>query len=147
MILDSLSASVRYEALGPRFALAFRWLRFVDPTTLSDRTDLGDGVFAVIYRDQTKPLKRTKWEAHRLYADIQAIFEGREAMFWESLDRTEPGEYVADKDFLPLEVESWVDLEVPAGQFVVFFPEDAHRPGIEIPGVEPVVKIVVKIRV
>jgi len=148
MILDSLKSSVRYEALGPRFARAFQWLRTVDPHTLPDgRTDLeGSSLYAVVYRDQTKALGKTKWEAHRRYADIQAIFEGREAMFWESLDRTEAGDYVEENDFLPVEVESWVDLEIPAGQFVVFFPEDAHRPNIEIPGVEPVVKIVVKVR-
>ncbi len=148
MILDSLSSSTRYEALGPRFARAFQWLRSIDPASLPDgRVDLdGDNLYATVYRGQTKPLGRTKWEAHRRYADIQAIFEGREAMFWESLDRTDPGDYLEEKDFVPLEVESWVDVEVPAGQFMVFFPEDAHRPGIEIPGVEPVVKIVVKVR-
>lgn len=148
MILDSLNSSVRYEALGGRFAQAFQWLRMVDPHSLPDgRIDLdGENLYAVVYRDQTRSLGRTKWEAHRRYADIQAIFEGREAMFWESLDRTEPGEYLEEKDFLPVEVEGWVDIEVPAGQFIVFFPEDAHRPGIEIPGVEPVLKIVVKVR-
>lgn len=147
MILDSLAASACYESLGPRFALAFQWLRQVDPSSLPDgRTDLGDDLYVVVYRDQTKPLGRTKWEAHRRYADIQYIVEGREAMFWEALDRAEVGEYQAETDFVPVEVEGWVDLEVPAGQFVVFFPQDAHRPGIEIPGVEPVVKLVVKVK-
>lgn len=149
MILDSLASSARYEALGPRFAQAFQWLRSVKPAELPEgRIDLdGDNVYVTVYRDQTKVLGRTKWEAHRRYADIQYIAEGREAMFWESLDRTVPGLYDPEKDFLPLEAEGWVDLEVPAGQFVVFFPEDAHRPGIEIPGVEPVLKLVVKVRV
>ena len=147
MILDSLSNSARYEGLGPRFAQAFQWLRSVNPSSLPDgRTDLAEGLYVDVHREKTRPLGRTKWEAHRLYADIQYIVEGREAIFWESLDRTEPGEYQADKDFLPVEVESWVDIEVPAGQFVVFFPEDAHRPGIEIPGVEPVLKLVVKVK-
>lgn len=148
MILDSLASSQRYEALGPRFARAFQWLRSAKPSELPEgRIDLdGDDLSVWVYRDQTKALGRTKWEAHRRYADIQYIAEGREAMFWESLDRTVPGLYDPEKDFLPLEAEGWVDLEVPAGQFVVFFPEDAHRPGIEIPGVEPVVKLVVKVR-
>ena len=46
MILDTLSNSVRYEGLGPRFAKAFQWLRSVDPSSLPDgRTDLDDDFY------------------------------------------------------------------------------------------------------
>ena len=148
MILDSLSNSAYYEGLGPRFARAFAWLRSVDPSAVADgRTDLeGDELYVVAYRNKAKALGRTLWEAHRRYADIHYIVEGREAMFWEALERTEPGEYLEAKDFQSLETDGWVDLEVPAGQFTVFFPGDAHRPGIDIPGAEPVFKLVVKVR-
>jgi len=148
VILDVLSSSARYEGLGPRFARAFQWLRSVDPSTLPDgKTAIdGDDVFVLAQRRMTKKLDLVKWEAHRKFADIQYIVEGQEAMFWEALSRTEPGEYLEEKDFLALETESWVDLEVPAGQFAVFFPEDAHRPGILIPGADPVFKLVVKVR-
>lgn len=149
MILDSLSSSARYDALSPRFAKAFQWLRSIDPDTLPDGKTLidGDEVYVLAQRGLTKPLDQVKWEAHRKYADIQYIVRGSEAMFWEALDKTEPGEYLAEKDFVPLATESWVDLEVPAGQFAVFFPTDAHRPGILIPGADPVFKLVVKVKV
>lgn len=149
MILDTLAASKKYDALSPRFAKAFQWLRSVDPATLPDGKTLidGDDVFVLAQRKLTKPLDQVKWEAHKKYADIQYIVEGTEAMFWEALERTTLGEYNPDKDFQALEVEAWADLEVPAGQFAVFFPDDAHRPGILIPGADPVFKLVVKVRV
>jgi biofilm protein TabA len=149
MILDTLSSSARYEGLGPRFALAFQWLRSIDPSTLPDGKTAIDGtdVYVLAQRGLTKPLDQVKWEAHRNYADIQYIVSGSEAMFWEALEKTTLGEYNPEKDFQALEVDSWVDLEVPEGQFAVFFPSDAHRPGILIPGADPVYKLVVKVRV
>ncbi len=149
MILDTLTSSARYEGLGPRFARAFQWLRSVDPASLPDgKTAIdGDEVYVLAQRGLTKRLDQTKWEAHRQYADIQFVVAGTEAMFWEALERTRQGEYLAEKDYLALEVDSWADFEVGAGQFAVFFPEDAHRPSILIPGADPVFKLVVKVRV
>jgi len=148
MILDSLKASAPYEALSPRFARAFQWLRAADVARLPDgKIPIdGDDLYVLVQRRMTKPLNQVKWEAHRKYADIQYVAEGTEAMFWESLERTTLGEYQPEKDFQALEADSWVDLEVPEGQFAVFFPTDAHRPGIDIPGADPVVKLVVKVR-
>lgn len=149
MILDTLSSSAQYDALGPRFARAFGWLRSADVAALPDgRTAIdGDDVYVLVQRGLTKPLDQVKWEAHRKYADIQYVAAGQEAMFWQALERTRPGEYAAEKDFVPLETSAWTELAVPAGTFAVFFPWDAHRPGILIAGADPVVKLVVKVKV
>jgi len=149
MIVDVLSSSVLYETLGPRFARAFQWLRSADPATLPDGKIVldGDEVFVLVQRGLTKPLDQAKWEAHRNYADIQYVAAGAEAMWWSPLERTRPGDYLAEKDFVPLETNTWTPLEVPAGTFAVFFPHDAHRPGILIAGAPPVVKLVVKVKV
>ena len=147
MILDQLSASPRYEALGPRFAVAFQWLRSVKTADLPDgKIPLGDDVYVLVQRGLTKPLDQVKWEAHRAYADIQYVAASREIMFWEALEKTVPGTYDPEKDFLPLTTPTWTSLEVSAGRFAVFFPTDAHRPGILIPGADPVVKLVVKVK-
>ena len=147
MILDSLQASVRYDALGPRFAEAFRWLRSVDHRGLPDgrRALAGDELFVLVQRGLGKPREQVKWEAHRRYADIQMVCDGAEAMGWEPLGRTSPGEYDAGRDLLAVDAGEGLTLTVQAGQFAVFFPEDAHRPGILVPGSVPVVKLVVKV--
>jgi len=148
MILDALSSSSRYEALGPRFAQAFRWLRMVNPAHLADgRTELdGDNVYVLVERDLTRPLSKVKWEAHKKYAAIHYMVEGLEAVFWEVLSQTKIKDYDEDTDTVRLDADTWVDLELPAGQFAVFFPEDAHRPGIEVPGSEPVCKLIVMVK-
>ncbi|MEI8093827.1 MAG: YhcH/YjgK/YiaL family protein [Spirochaetales bacterium] len=148
MILDSLNSSSRYECLGPRFAQAFAWLRTVDPTTLPDgKTVLdGDNLFVITQRGLTKPLDQVKWEAHQKYADIQYLASGTEEMRWQALEFTQTEDYVEEKDFVPLNTDVWTTFEVIEGQFAVFFPDDAHRPSIEVPGAPPVVKLVVKVR-
>jgi YhcH/YjgK/YiaL family protein len=149
MILSTLSSSRQYDSLGPRFARAFEWLRSADVATLPDGKIAidGDEVFVLVQRGLTKALEAVKWEAHRLYADIQYVAAGKEAMFWEALEKTQTGDYVTEKDFVPLQTDTWTGLQVSAGSFAVFFPHDAHRPGILIPGADPVVKLVVKVRV
>jgi len=147
MILDSLQSSGRYDALGPRFAEAFRWLRSVDHHGLPDgkRELAGDGLYVLVQRGLGKAREQVKWEAHRRYADIQMVCEGTEDMAWEPLGRTHPGEYDAGRDLLAVDAGEGVTLTVHAGHFAVFFPEDAHRPGILVPGSGPVVKLVVKV--
>jgi YhcH/YjgK/YiaL family protein len=148
MILDTLRESARYDGLGIRFAQAFAWLRSVDPASLPDgKTSIdGDKIYATVFRNATKPLEQVKWEAHRKYADIQFVFAGAESMLWEALSRTQTGWYDADKDFVALASETSSSFVVDAGKFAVFWPEDAHRPGIVCPGSGPVVKLVVKVQ-
>jgi len=148
MILDSLTNSARYDGLGPRFARAWAWLRACDPAQLPDgKTDLGGEVYVLVQRGLTKPLDQVKWEAHRRYADIQYVAQGRERMGWHPVALTQTGEYVAEKDFVPVTTTAGTYFDVDAGTFAVFFPHDAHRPGIALEGADPVVKLVVKVGV
>lgn len=148
MILDALVQAQRYNCLGSKFEQAFAWLLAADVESLPDGKTVidGDNLYVLVQRGLTKPLADCKWEAHRKYADIQYVAEGTEEMRWQALDLTQPGDYLEEKDFVPLHTDVWTTFEVIAGQFAVFFPEDAHRPSIEVPGAPPVVKLVVKVK-
>jgi len=149
MIFDLLTAASSYRFLGPNFVRAFEWLASVDPNTLPEgRTPIaGDDVFVVAFRNHTRPVEQIPWEAHRRYADIQYVVSGAEAMEWAPLDLVRPGDYVPEKDFLPLEADEAVArrFEVAEGHFALFLPSDAHRPGI-VAGGGPGFKLVVKVR-
>ena len=147
MIISDLSCSQALDSLGNRFAKALSWLRGIDPATLPDGKTIiqGDELFALAFRGAVKEMEQVKWEAHRRYADIQYVVLGQERMLWQSLACSTPGEYLAEKDFLPLNAEPGADFLVPAGRLAIFFPDDAHRPGIAVPGSGPVFKLVVKI--
>jgi YhcH/YjgK/YiaL family protein len=56
--------------------------------------------------------------------------------------------YVEEKDvvfFASPTLTTPINLQ--AGEFTIFFPEDGHAPGLECAGATPVRKIVIKVRV
>jgi biofilm protein TabA len=149
MIHDTLNSSHLYDALSPRFATAFAWLRKTEPSGLVEGKQAidGDDVFVLVQKTGSKPLESTKWEAHKKYADIQFVVHGTELMQFAPLEKVTTKDYVAEKDFVPLETKVWNEVTVSAGSFAVFLPTDAHRPGIQPAGEAPTYKLVVKVRV
>ena len=86
MIQDTLDHSACYEALSPRFAQAFKFLRTVDGTQAPGRHEIdGDRVFALVQKYATKPVESALFEAHRKYIDVQYVHRGRETILWAPL--------------------------------------------------------------
>ena len=148
MILDSLPQASRYEHLHPGFKQAFEFL--TDPT-LSGREagkhELdGERLFVIIGHDPGRGRQGAKLEAHRRYIDIQYVVRGVDEMGWRSLadcQQTElPYEPARDVALFADAPEAW--LRVPAGKFVVFWPQDAHAP---LGGQGELMKAVVKVAV
>jgi biofilm protein TabA len=152
MILDSLAQWQRYASLGPRFEKAFAYLREANAGIPVGRVDIdGDDLFAVASKYSTKSVDLCRFEAHRLYADIQLILTGRERMLWAPLSSLseviQPYDPGKDILFFGSPPTSFTSLVMSAGQFAIFFPEDGHAPCIELGGCDYVTKIVVKVRV
>jgi biofilm protein TabA len=151
MITDTLAQSHRYIGLSPRFAAAFEFLRQLSARQPDGRYDLdGDNCFALVQTYTTRPLAEAKFEAHRQYIDIQFIQTGRENILWSPLAAlsqvTEP--YVAERDIAFFaNPPQWTPINLGAGQFAIFFPEDGHAPGIESNAPSEVRKVVIKVRV
>jgi len=145
MIIDRIENAALYGGLGERIALA---LASVRTKREPGRYELdGDKVFALVQQYQTKPMAEGKWEAHRKHIDVQYVAAGIERIGWANISRlkvTEPYDdskdvafYKGDGDF----------VTVPAGWFVILFPEDAHMPCTALDAPAPVTKVVVKVRV
>ena len=149
MIADTLSQYRRYTALSPRFAAAFEFLRQLPANQPLGRHDLdGDNCFALVQTYATKPLAEAKFESHRKYIDIQFIQTGSETLLWSPLAAltkiTEP--YDAEKDIAFYATPPQVTpINLRAGEFTIFFPEDGHAPGMEYNGSAEVRKVVIKI--
>ena len=150
MITDTLSQCRRYMSLSPRFAAAFEFLERLPTSQPDGRCDIdGDNCFALVQTYATRPLAQAMFEAHRQYIDIQFIQAGRETILWSPLAAltqvTQP--YAAGKDIAFFaSPPQWTPINLRAGQFTIFFPEDGHAPGIECDGAAEVRKIVIKIR-
>ena len=149
MILDTLAHATRYEALNPRFAQAFAYLRSVDGTQTPGRHYLdGDNLFAIVETYATKPLESALFEAHRKYIDVQFIHRGRETILWAPLPlmREETRPYDAEKDIAKWKlVPDVTPLHLSAGSFAILFPQDAHAPCVEWGASEQVFKVVMKV--
>jgi biofilm protein TabA len=148
MILDSLGSSGHYAALHRSFASAFSFLRMIDPASLEPGkyTIEGDDVYASVSLGPGKKQSEAVLEAHRRYIDIQYVVRGEERMGWRHLKECQgmqkPYDAKADVEFYGDHPSVWVDVR--PGNFVVFFPSDAHAPMISA---DQILKVVVKVRV
>ena len=151
MIQDTLENAARYEALNPRFAKAFEFLRSVDGTQALGRHVIEeDKLIAIVESYTTKPLESALFEAHRKFIDIQFLFRGRETILWAPLllmqEVTRP--YEADKDVGKWQlVPDTTAVHLNAGHFAILFPQDAHAPCLQWDQPEQVYKVVMKVAV
>lgn len=151
MIADTFEQRHRYTGLSPRFAAAFKFLETFSATEPDGRYDIeADDCFALVQSYTTRPVAQAKFEAHRIYADIQFIRAGNETILWSPLAAltqvTQP--YTAEKDIaFYANPAQWTPVALHAGQFAIFFPADGHSPGLECGALSEVRKIVIKIRI
>ena len=145
MILDVLNHAILYEKIHKSLDLAFSFLRSTDLKSLSPgRLELqGDSVYALVQEYTTKSEEQGKWEAHKQFIDIQYIVEGVEKIGYSSLTNLHLGDYFPERDFQSATGEGqWIRLR--SGSFVVFFPQDAHMPGLSDRSPSSVKKVVIK---
>lgn len=146
MIFDTLNNHARYAGMGHNLPAALKYLLETDLASLPlGRVEIdGDQLYALVQEYVTKPASEGKWEAHRKYIDVQYVASGQERMGFANLRSMQLGEFVAEKDFQPMTgVGNHVD--VFAGSFVIFFPEDGHMPSLCVQAPEPVRKVVLKV--
>jgi biofilm protein TabA len=149
MIVDHLENSARYEELGAGFARAFQFLKTFDRSRPDGRCEIdGAAVYATLMSYETKVPVNPTHEVHRIYADVQFLLSGQETMNFTPADRLGLGNgYNAEKDFELCDAPQLpATLTVQAGQFVIFFPGEGHKPNLARGAPSPVRKIVVKVR-
>jgi YhcH/YjgK/YiaL family protein len=149
MIYDKLENAAIYYALHPLFKSTFDALQNWDWENLPcGRHDIdGDNIFINLAEYQTVLPDQGVWEAHRKYIDIQVIIHGEEQMghtFNNTLQIKDV--YDASKD---------VEFYSGAGQlityskstFAIYYPHDAHKPGLISGAPGTVRKAVAKVRI
>lgn len=146
MIIDSIQNAKRYAPLHRQFEHVFDFLRHTDLNTLPDRRiELdGDNLYINIATNEgkhTAPL-----EAHRCYIDIQMPISTVETMGWRATSdcRLPLHNYNPENDIAFFADEYAATFQVMPGQFVIFFPEDAHAPAM---AQNLLKKLVVKVRI
>jgi YhcH/YjgK/YiaL family protein len=149
VILDTLAHSHFYAGIGQRFARAFAWLHAADLSKLEPQTIELEGRDLYVLVQEYQAKTDVAWESHRDYADIQYVVSGNESILYADVGQKDRGDYNEVKDRYVPDVEADMNIDLGPGQFAIFFPQDAHKPGL-VPartGIAATVrKIVVKVR-
>ncbi len=146
MVIDRLENLEKYVSLNPMFAQVAEYLKSANLSAQDkDKVVLKEGELIVNFSHvppQTK--EEAKIETHNDFIDIQIPLSGVEVMGYMPRADLPEGVYDAEKDVTFHDGPTTDYLTVKPGMFVIFFPEDAHAPGVSAGGVD---KVIVKIRV
>ncbi len=147
MIIDSLKNSAKIECLHPRFKQLFDYVKSHDLTdVVPGRIEIdGDNLWLSISEVQGKQRTEALLETHNEYIDIQIPLREEETFGWMHKGAlTEPkGSYSPENDICFYTDQPKLHFTLSPGEFVIFFPEDAHAPCI---GERIIKKIVAKIK-
>ena len=151
MIYDSLKNCERYTAVHEGFAKAFDFIKEAQAQQLPEgRYELdGENIYAFIQSYTSKQENESSFEAHGRYIDIQYIISGVEVMqFADVAALTASCEYDAQRDVVFFDdYDKAGTAVVHRGEYGIFFPWDAHKPGMCFGGKpDTVCKIVVKVK-
>ena len=149
MIVDRLENWKTYP-LGETWKRAMAFLSSLGPDAEEKEYALdGERAFARIMSYQTRAQETAAFEAHRKYADIQAVLSGEEILEWaplEGLELSDPYNEAKDIEFYDRTDGTGVPLILRPGLFTLLLPQDAHAPQLHV-GDTPnkVKKIVIKL--
>lgn len=147
MIVDSLKNCGKYASCNEGFDMAFAFLKKASEENLPvGRYEIdGDRVFAFIQEYTSKT--ESSFEAHKNYIDIQFILSGTEVMkVCDASQMKVSVSYTEDVMFFEDNERASV-LVIEAGEYGIFFPWDAHKPGLCYDAPAEVKKVVVKVKV
>lgn len=150
MIADRIENSARYYGLHPRMEQAFAFIEkcLKEPVAAGRHEIAGDELYAKVFRYPSQEKETLRFETHDRYIDIQCMVSGSETHVY--LPRNEMAGPVdcnekADIAFYAFAGEG-SRLQMKEGMFAVYFPEDAHLPGMYDGSQGECVRIVVKIK-
>jgi biofilm protein TabA len=148
MIAGTIAGSGRYLTLNRGFSAAFEFLCRTDlPDLAPGRYEIdGQRVFALVERATGRGMAAGRLEVHRRYIDIQVSLDGREQIGWRALADCQAvdGPFNDERDIAFFSDRPTTWLPLPTGQFLIFFPDDAHAP---LAADGPLHKVVVKVQV
>lgn len=109
----------------------------------------GDLIYAKVFDLTSKEVKDTKPEVHKNYIDVQFWVSGEEMMGFAPKKADYPVvEAHEEQDLYFLgDVKDETFIKAVEGDYMVFFPNDIHRPGTVVDGPVTYRKVVVKVSV
>ncbi|MCQ2478772.1 MAG: YhcH/YjgK/YiaL family protein [Clostridia bacterium] len=90
------------------------------------RYELSDGIYCGVSESEAYLDEPKFFEAHRKYADLQCVVEGKAVMRVGFTDKMNFVSYLEEKDFVKVEGEAHTETVLTEDTFICLFPNDAH---------------------
>lgn len=152
MITGTLKDLSVLSKLGGNFTAVVDFLKKLDVTALKPgKYEIdGDKAYAFFSEMTLRDPSELPFEAHARYADIQMIIDGLEEMWQapvsDALPVRTPFDESKDAAFYN-DPDHFNTVVLGAGEFAVFFPEDAHKPCCMVKDSKHSLKLLFKVRV
>lgn len=150
MVYDKIDNLEIYAGISEDIRLGLEWLRNVNPDIEKGVYELSPHVKAIVSEYTTKEVNENGYEAHREYIDIQYLLKGSEKICClplEYLKETKAYNAKIDAAFYEGNNVKPQELLIGNGYFAVFYPQDAHEPGLSTISPMVVKKVVLKVRI
>lgn len=150
MITDTIQNLAHYRGLHANLDLVIDWIKHnsLDTLPCGKIPIAGEDVYVNVMDADLLEAESKTFEFHHLYADLQIDIEGSEYWEWSAvLADDSDNSYNAESDvgFVSAASHSCGTLEKNC--FVLFFPDELHKPGCRTDSCQHVRKAVFKIKI
>ena len=147
MIFGNIKNLYEYEYLKENLKICFEYAKsnnLLNYEKGSYEID-GDNIFVNIVEYETTEVENRFWEAHRNYLDLHLMLDGSEQIDVNFIENMVQKEFVEKDDFLPLEGEKNGHVVLNKDDFLICYPNDAHRTAVKVKESEKIKKAIFKI--
>ena len=80
----------------------------------------------------TKREEEKFWESHKKYLDVQIMIDGSERVAFNNIRNMKEKSFNSERDLVILDGDKMFDVIIENGDVLVFFPNDVHKPELDI---------------
>nr|WP_314114829.1 YhcH/YjgK/YiaL family protein [uncultured Leptotrichia sp.] len=136
MIITNVNDEVQNKSLPKDIQFCIEFVKKNENKILS----LVNGSYDVGYNDIkmnlgkyfTKKENEKFWESHKKYLDVQIMINGTEKVSVGDMRNMDIKSFDAEKDLVILDGEKAFDIIMTTGDVLVFFPNDVHKPELNV---------------
>ena len=148
MIYAKNQDALTYRGIHPNLDQALEHItpEFLNSLQDGQKVELkGEQVYCTRFTYETVPQEESCFEAHRRYLDIHIMLQGEERVDVNRPEELTLTQVQDENDFYAYQGESWHSTVLRPGEFLVVFPEDAHRIKVQVGEAKTVSKAVFKV--
>ena len=147
MIFGNIKNLHEYDYLPVDIKKCFEYAAYnnlLDFEKVSYKID-GNNLFVNIVEYETIDVENRFWEAHKNYLDLHLMLDGKEQIDVNFIGNMEEKEFVEKDDFLPLEGDKNGHVILEKDDFLICYPNDAHRTAVKVNNPKKIKKAIFKI--